>query len=610
MTTPPLEIRADDDDTTKAMLEVLSQVLKLDEYGTRKLHHSFDVVPRDSAYLSKIPNKRRISIGLIREKVQSYQYADAAEFLSDWELLWQNTQDWLPEDSVPYKDGAVIIALVRKLSRTLFPEVLQATTPTKSKKATGEVPLSKEDSAAATASPRRKSGRNVDFEEPAAAVASPRRASMAVAASPRSAKGKAAALAAEEGVEPSSPHRKSTAAASPRKTPAVEKEGNAAAIVEEAVEASSPRRTSNVASPKSAKGKAVAPVEEEPAAAAAVSPVAEEPKSPHRKPATPKAETVVSAKSPRRRSVSPKRSDMSSPKLVASPRSAKGKASPRKSNVDVAPPPSSPTTRASPRLAKEAAKAEIADVAPLVAASPRRRLLQDDDDDKPQSVAAKEVPVAAPAVEESEAVVIPDKVPLTKMKKAQLVDLCEKLSLSTSGTISQLVERLLKYKSLAKETGNFVVEDPEQDKKKAKTTKAKRDKEEELSAVSEAPSAEKKAKIEEPASSKVEKPNATMTASALSRFSKTELQVLATELELVWNNHFTKVQMVQLIRRKAAEGSVSETPAKAARSSPKNRRQRREARPMKRWERSSKRSSSSSRSLQARSRRAEGTLMC
>ena len=38
---------------------------------------------------------------------------------------------------------------------------------------------------------------------------------------------------------------------------------------------------------------------------------------------------------------------------------------------------------------------------------------------------------------------------------------------------------------------------------------------------------------------------------------------------MVWDTHATKVQMIQLIRKKA-EGPVSQTPAKATRSSPKN----------------------------------------
>lgn len=99
---PPLEVKANESEETRKMQQILATVLALQEYG-RKYHHSFDAVPDDKEYLRRIKSKRAMSIGLIREKVRSYQYSEPAEFLADWRLLWNNTQDWLPADSTPYK---------------------------------------------------------------------------------------------------------------------------------------------------------------------------------------------------------------------------------------------------------------------------------------------------------------------------------------------------------------------------------------------------------------------------------------------------------------------------------------------------------------------------
>jgi hypothetical protein len=223
------------------MQQILSTVLSLQEYG-RKFHHSFDAVPDDKEYLRRIKSKRAMSIGLIREKVRSYQYAEPADFLADWRLLWNNTQDWLPADSTPYKDGKVIYDTVRKAFAELFPEIPATPAPKSARKNSTPV---------AAASPRRST-------PVAAAPASPRR-STPVAAAPASPRRSTPVAAA-----PASPRRSTPVAAAPasprRSTPVAAAPASPRRSTPVAAAPASPRRSTPVAAKAATPVQAVAAV--------------------------------------------------------------------------------------------------------------------------------------------------------------------------------------------------------------------------------------------------------------------------------------------------------------------------------------------------------------
>ncbi len=388
------------------MVQILSTVLGLEEYG-RKFHHSFDQVPSGKQYLSKIKSKRAMSIGLIKEKVRTFQYGSPTEFLNDWKLLWQNTQDWVPADTTPFRDGKAIYDVVRKSFAELFPEMPE--TPSKNTR---------------SASKKREEeifSPPAEVREPTPGQTAAKSATKNGAASPAksAAKKRDASPAKEREVTPVKGVARSPAKstkrqrdASPSKSPAKER-------------SLSPAKSAAKSAKKATPAKETSPAKEREASPA---------KSP--------------AKSAKKRAASPAKerevTPVKSAKKEAKTSSAKSAAKSTKKRA------ASPAKSPAKEREKSPASKKVAKPKAAVP-SPRKK------EATPRAEVQKGVAVQ---------VSIPEKKTLLKMKKGALSEMCTQLSLSTNGTVAEHVARLLKYAELAEQTGNLV--EPKSAAKKGK----------------------------------------------------------------------------------------------------------------------------------------------